>query len=206
MRTILLFIQLIMKIFYYIFEIIISFSIYLGFYYVNELLTKDFILNNHVSWLFLPAGIRIMLILVFTYTGAIGLSIASLVIGFISNAPYDLITASGIALICGFAPLLSRLFVIHHFQVHPNLNNLTTRQLIWIILIFALFNSGLHQLWFVARSLDTGGWNYFIAMLVGDIAGSLICIISIKYGLSWMMKKFSKPPPPPVLMRRGNPH
>jgi ABC-type xylose transport system permease subunit len=48
-------------------------------------LTKDFILNNHVSWLFLPAGIRIMLILVFTYTGAIGLSIASLVIGFISN-------------------------------------------------------------------------------------------------------------------------
>ena len=104
-------------------------------------MTKDFSLNNHVSWLFLPAGIRIILILVFTYTGAIGLSIASLMIGFISNAPYDLITAAGIALICGFAPLLSRLFVIHHFQVHPNLNNLTTRQLIWIILIFALFNS-----------------------------------------------------------------
>jgi hypothetical protein len=115
-------------------------------------------------------------------------------IGFISNAPYDLITATGIALICGFAPLLSRLFVIHHFQVHPNLNNLTTWQLIWIILIFALFNSGLHQLWFVARSLDSGGWYYFIAMFVGDIAGSLICIISIKYGLSWMVKKFSKPP------------
>ena len=196
-----------MKIFYYIFETIISFLIYLGFYYFNELLTKDFSLNKHVSWLFLPAGIRIILILVFTYTGAIGLSIASLTIGFISNAPYDLITAAGIALICGFAPLLSRLFVIHHFQVHPNLNNLTTWQLIWIILIFALFNSGLHQLWFVARSLDSGGWNYFIAMFVGDIAGSLICIISIKYGLSWMVKKFSKPPlPPPVLMRRGNPH
>ena len=75
-----------MKIFYYIFEAIISFLIYLGFYYFNELLTKYFSLNNHVSWLFLPAGIRIILILVFTYTGAIGLSIASLMIGFISNA------------------------------------------------------------------------------------------------------------------------
>ena len=74
----------------------------------------------------------------------------------------------------------------------------TTWQLIWIILIFALFNSGLHQLWFVARSLDSGGWNYFIAMFVGDVAGSLICIISIKYGLSWMVKKFSKPPPHPT--------
>jgi hypothetical protein len=42
---------------------------------------------------------------------------------------------------------------------------------------------GLHQLWFVARGLDSGSWNHFIAMFCGDVAGSILFIALIKYGI-----------------------
>lgn len=130
--------------------------------------------------------------LIFSYNSAIGLSIAALIINYLTDFPHDLITTFGIAVVCGFSPLISRLFVINHFQVDPDLNNITAQQLILIILIFALFNSGLHQLWFITRSLEIGGWNSFVAMFIGDILGSIVFLIVFKYGFLPIIKKFGK--------------
>jgi uncharacterized membrane protein len=178
----------------YFLEITISTFFYIGFFYFNAFIDQQFEVTKSVSWLFLPAGLRVFLSLVFIYSGALGLFLGSLLINFVSFPDFDIVTKIGIATICGTAPLMSRLFVIHHFEVEPNLQNLSIRQLITIIVIFALFSSGLHQLWFITRGSDSGSWNLFITMFFGDIIGSIVFLVLIKFIIGYLrkiLKKFS---------------
>ena len=73
-----------------------------------------------------------------------------------------------------------------------NLQNLSIGQLITIILVFALFSSGLHQLWFITRGSDSGSWNLFITMFFGDIIGSIIFLALIKFIIKCYRKFFKK--------------
>jgi hypothetical protein len=52
------------------------------------------------------------------------------------------------------------------------------------ILIYALLSAGLHQWWFAVRGLgETGSFNHFLVMLLGDILGTVLLIGLIKAGL-----------------------
>jgi hypothetical protein len=176
----------------YFYETVFSATTYIGFFYLNHLVNYQFEINQSISWLFLPAGLRVFLTLIFIYSGALGLCIASLFINFLSFPDFDIVTKIGIAAICGTAPLMSRLFVVHQFKVEPNLQNLSIWQLITIVVIFALFSSGLHQLWFITRGSDSGSWNLFITMFFGDIVGSIAFLALIKFIIKYYRKALIK--------------
>lgn len=167
----------------FLIEIIISAVLYMAFFYLNQTITVPLEEARGVNWIFLPAGIRIFITLILDYSGAIGLVLASLLINYIGFFEADLISTIGIAVICGLAPLLGRHFVIHNLKVQPDLSNISLKQLLMIIIAYSLLSSGLHQLWFVARGLDSGSWNRFIAMFCGDVAGSILFVAVIKYGI-----------------------
>jgi len=167
----------------FLFEIIISAALYMAFFYFNQAITAPLEQARGVNWIFLPAGIRIFITLILDYSGAIGLVIASLFINYIGFFKADLISTIGIAVICGLAPLLGRHFVIHNLKVRADLSNISMKQLLIIIIAYSFLSSGLHQLWFVARDLDSGSWNHFIAMFCGDVAGSILFVAVIKYGI-----------------------
>jgi hypothetical protein len=55
------------------------------------------------------------------------------------------------------------------------------------ILIYATLSAGLHQWWFTVQGLDeTGSFNHFLVMLVGDVLGTMLLISLIKYSLDWL--------------------
>ena len=164
-------------------EVVISAGLYMAFFYFNQYITFPLEAAKGVNWIFLPAGIRIFITLILDYSGALGLAIASLLINYIGFYELDFTSTLGIAVICGGAPLLGRHFVIHNLKVQADLSNLSLKQLLLIILAYSLLSSGLHQLWFAARGLDSGSWNHFIAMLCGDVAGSILFVAVIKYGI-----------------------
>lgn len=176
----------------FLFEIVLSAILYMGFFYFNQVITAPLEDTKGVNWIFLPAGIRIFITLIFDYSGAIGLAIASLLINYIGYYQVDLITTLGIAVICGAAPLLGRHFAIHNLQVEADLSNITFRQLLGCILAYSLLSSGFHQLWFVTRELDSGGWDHFIAMFCGDVAGSILFVAVIKYGIDFVKGKLGR--------------
>ena len=167
----------------FLLEVTLSAALYLGFFYFNQFITTPLEETKGVNWIFLPAGIRIFITLIFNYSGAIGLAAASLLINYIGFYELDLISTLGIALICGVAPLLGRHFVIHNLNVQTDLSNISMKQLLIIIIAYSLLSSGLHQIWFSTRGLDSGSWNHFIAMFCGDVAGSILFIAVIKYGV-----------------------
>ena len=176
----------------FLFEATLSAALYIGFFYFNQFITVPLEEAKGVNWIFLPAGIRIFITLIFDYSGALGLALASLLINYIGFYELDLISTLGIAIICGMAPLLGRHFVIHNLKVQADLSNIVFTQLLATIIAYSLLSSGLHQLWFITRGLDSGSWNHFIAMFCGDIAGSVLFVVAIKYGIDLIKSKLGR--------------
>lgn len=113
-------------------------------------------------------------------------------INYIGFYELDLVSTLGIALICGVAPLLGRHFVIHNLKVQADLSNISMRQLLLIIIAYSLLSSGLHQIWFATRGLDSGSWDHFLAMFCGDVAGSILFVAIIKYGIDLIKDKLGR--------------
>ena len=166
---------------------IVSALAYASLFYVNAWLTTHLSYGLGVNWIYLPAGLRLFLTLIFGLSGALGIAIASFVICFSGQFPPELITCIGIGLISGFAPYLARLFVMSNISISSDLSNLSLQKLAICILIYAALSSGLHQWWFAVRELDEAGTlNHFLVMLTGDVLGTVAMIGLVKYGLDLM--------------------
>jgi hypothetical protein len=144
-----------------------------------------------VNWIYLPAGLRLFLTLIFGLPGALGITLASFLISYLGEFSQELTTCLGIGLISGFAPYLARIFVISNVNISTDLSNLSLPKLIICILVYAALSAGLHQWWFAVRDLDeAGSFNHFLVMLIGDVLGTAALISLVKYGLDLL--KLSK--------------
>ena len=163
---------------------VISLTAYALLFYFNNWLTNHLVFSLGVNWIYLPAGLRLFLTLIFGLPGAIGIAVASFLISYFGEFPHDLTLCIGIGLISGFAPYLARIFVLSNLRIESDLSNLNFPKLIVCILIYALLSAGLHQWWFATMTLeDTGSVSHFLVMFVGDVLGSLLLISLIKYCL-----------------------
>lgn len=163
---------------------LISSLAYTILFYFNDWLTTHLTFGLGVNWIYLPAGLRLFLTLIFGLPGALGIAIASFFISYLGPFSRELTTCVGIGLISGFAPYLARLFVLRNVDISSDLNNLTLPKLVICTLIYAALSAGLHQWWFSVRSLDeTGSFNHFLVMLIGDVLGTIVFVGLIKVGL-----------------------
>jgi hypothetical protein len=165
---------------------LISALLYSALFFFNDWLTETIKYDLGVSWIYLPAGLRLFLILIFGLSGAIGIAAASFAISYFGVFPPDLVTCIGIGLISGFAPLLAKWVVVSNIPINNDLSNLSIQKIILCIVIYALMSSGFHQYWFVLRDLESGSINHFLVMFIGDVAGSILLITLIKYGIDVM--------------------
>jgi hypothetical protein len=167
----------------------ISAIVYAFLFYFNAWLTDTLVFGLGVNWIYLPAGLRLFLTLIFGLPGAIGIAAASFLISFYGDFPHDLTLCVGVGLISGFAPYLARFFVFSNLRLESDLSNLNFPKLIACILIYALLSAGLHQWWFATMTLEnTGSVNHFLVMLFGDVLGSLLLISLIKCCLDLLRK------------------
>jgi hypothetical protein len=171
--------------------VLISTLLYSALFFFNDWLTETVKYDLGVSWIYLPAGLRLFLILIFGLSGAIGIATASFAISYFWAFPADLVTCIGIGLISGFAPLLAKWVVVSNIPINNDLSNLSLQKIIFCVVVYALMSAGLHQYWFVLRGLESGSLDHFLVMFVGDIAGSILLIALIKYSID--LVKRSKP-------------
>ena len=163
---------------------LISVSAYTILFYLNDWLTSHLAYGLGVNWIYLPAGLRLFLTLIFGLPGALGIALASFLISYLDAFSNDITTCIGIGLISGFAPYLARIFVLSNVSISPDLNNLSLPKLVICILIYAALSAGLHQWWFAVRGLDgTGSINHFFVMFLGDVFGTVLLVALIKYSL-----------------------
>ena len=173
-------------------NVIISVFAYTLLFYINSWITTELVFGIGVNWIYLPAGLRLFLTLIFGLPGAIGIAIASTLISYYGELSSDLAICIGTGLISGFAPYLARIFVFSNVKLESDLSNLNLQKLLLCIVIYALMSAGLHQYWYATVGLEnTGSVNHFAVMAIGDVMGSILLIALIKSGLD-LMRRFRR--------------
>lgn len=173
---------------------LISALLYSALFFFNDWITETLKYDLGVSWIYLPAGLRLFLILIFGFAGAIGIAAASFAISYFGVFIPDLVTCIGIGLISGFAPLFAKWVVVSNTYISNDLSNLSMQKILLCIVIYALMSSAFHQYWFMLRDLESGSINHFLVMFAGDVAGSILLIAIIKYGIDLMQRRLPKGP------------
>jgi hypothetical protein len=168
--------------------VLISALLYSALFFFNDWITEMLKYDLGVSWIYLPAGLRLFLILIFGLAGAIGIAAASFAISYFGVFPPDLFTCIGIGLISGFAPLFAKWVVVSNTYISNDLSNLSMQKILLCIVVYALMSSAFHQYWFVLRDLESGSLNHFLVMFAGDVAGSILLTALIKYGIDLMRR------------------
>jgi hypothetical protein len=172
--------------------VIISAFAYTLLFYMNSWITSELVFGLGVNWIYLPAGLRLFLTLIFGLPGAIGIAIASTLISYFGELSSDLTICIGTGLISGFAPYLARIFVFSNVKLDADLSNMNLQKLLLCIVIYALLSAGLHQYWYATVGLqNTGSINHFAVMAIGDVLGSILLIALIKFALD-LIKRFRR--------------
>ncbi len=172
--------------------VLISALTYGTLFYINSWLASSLTFSVGVNWIYLPAGLRLFLTLIFGLPGAIGIALSSFLISYCGALSDDLTVCIGTGLISGFAPYIARIFVLRNIDLAPDLSNLDLPKLLICILVYAGLSAGLHQFWYSTVDLDDSGtMNHFFAMFTGDVLGSVLLISLIKYSLDFL-KRFKK--------------
>jgi hypothetical protein len=163
---------------------LISAVLFVGFYRLNDLIFSMFEYSEGISWVYLPAGFRVVLVLVMGLPGALGLMMGC---WFIDR---DLFTQDAAALaflngvVGGLTPWLVLKLLIHRQWLDPKLQSLHALLLLKMTLIFSATSALGHQLvWLFLDRPQTNIWVDIWPMFMGDALGSFLMLYGFKFVL-----------------------
>lgn len=165
--------------------------LFVGFFHLNDLIFSIFKYREGISWVFLPAGFRIVLVLVMGLPGALGLMAGSWFIDrelFTQNAALAFLNG----VVGGLTPWLVMKFLIHRQWLDPKLQSLNALLLLKMTLIFAATSALVHQLvWLVLDRPHLNIWVDIWPMFMGDALGTLLMLYGFKFVLDRMSTRQS---------------
>ncbi|MRW91497.1 hypothetical protein GJ699_16005 [Duganella sp. FT80W] len=150
---------------------------------VNELFFRRTEFMQGIGWIYLPAGTRLLCVLMFGWTGALGLLIAGWLACYWYYFPGELLRATSGAICGALGPYLIYLIAQQRWGLRSSLSKLTPQRLLICALGCAFASPLLHHLWFALHG-ELGLLPGFPVMFIGDLMGSLIVVYTAKYALS----------------------
>jgi len=156
--------------------------LFAGFFVFNGWLFGDLLYREGVNWVFLPAGFRIVLILILGLPGALGIMLGTWFLDWelMATSSMGLALANGV--VSGFTPLWVLKALERGRRTRRLLQNMTAQQLLNITLIFAAASSVAHHLvWVLLGRENVNIWVDVWPMFVGDAIGALLMLYSFKF-------------------------
>jgi hypothetical protein len=157
---------------------------YFLFNRLNVLLFDELKYSYSVHWVYLPSGLKMALILVFTTNGAIGVTLASTLFMYLLpdfDGNYGKLAVTG--LIMGLVPLWTRRIAVDWLKLDSELTNLSAIKLFQVSVLFAVIPPLVQQLWFFHSEMT----EYFLmstaVMIVGDWVGIVLFLYLLKLTL-----------------------
>ena len=153
---------------------------FVGFY-ANDALFSALEHHRGAHWIFLPAGLRLLSILLLGSSGAIGIFLGSLLVALnmAKSTPLGMIVES---LISAGAPLLTYYLALR-YGLSVNLKNLNAKSLFLLATFFAAASALMHSIWYTTQGVAQSFAASSIAMFVGNLLGTIIVLYAIRAGL-----------------------
>lgn len=164
-----------------IFPGVIFGSAYCCFYEVNFWLFSVLGFNRYVTLIYLPAGIRLLAVLIGKFSGAVGVAIATFVIEFSSptvtrSFPIPYLHELSIAFVSGFFPYFVILLLEQARSLDRELQGFTAKEMTRVCFLIAGVTSLGHQVLFPFLQIPSSVF-LWVQMAVGDILGSFTCLL-----------------------------
>lgn len=155
------------------------------FFKLNMMFFSHFESSKFINWVFIPAGIRLIAVLLFGFYGVIGLFIGAMMTSHYVGIGFD--TAIMVSLISGINPYLSITATKYCLKVDALMRGMDAKQLLTLSFFAALFNGLSHNLYF-HLFMGKGSIADCINMFIGDLIGSLIVLFSFSLLIKWLRK------------------
>jgi hypothetical protein len=163
---------------------LISAVLSVGFFHLNDLIFSIFEYSDGINWLFLPAGFRVILVLVMGLPGAMGLLLSSWFIERDLFTQGDATLAFLNGVVGGLTPWLVLKYLTHRQWLSPQLQSLNVIQLLNVTLIFSAASALTHQLvWLMLERQHLNIWVDIWPMFVGNALGTLLMLYGFKFVL-----------------------
>ena len=159
--------------------VLLTVALFLATLAVNEWFFHRLEFTRGINWVYLPAGVRLLCMLLFGGAGAIGLLIGCWLASFLYFFPDDLQRAFMGGVLAVLGPWLVYLGAQRAWGLQVSLAKLSPARLLWLGAGCAVISPLMHHLYFAWRGqseLVSG----FIAMSIGDFVGILIVLYAIK--------------------------
>ena len=163
--------------------------LFVSFFKLNDWLFVFFEYSEGINWVFLPAGFRIILVLVLGLPGALGIILGTWYIDSAMFNGHTAVLAFVTGLVSGLTPWLVMKYLQHRQWLSPQLHALTASKLLNITLIFSAASALAHQ--FVWWLLDRPEFNIWIdiwPMFLGNVLGALLMLYGFKFLLEFTRK------------------
>jgi len=170
-------------------QFVVVVGLWVSLYTLNDWMFDHWSFSAHVSWIFLPAALRMIAVLLLGWVGAAAIFFGSLMTCFfvaeLTNVSHMLIISGLSAL----APTLALLLCAHFFGVNADLAGLSARKLLLLSVLAASFTAGLHNIHFSAVGYVDAIGDSILAMFVGDLVGTLVVLYAAKWLVTLLVPK-----------------
>lgn len=142
---------------------------------INEAMFPATAHSPLANWIFLPASVRLLAVLLLGELGALGLTLGALLTAHVQSAgdwPFSI----GLAVSSGLAPLLSVSLCRRLLRIEPDLAGLKAGDIAVLSLACAFANAALLNAYLFVTGRFHGDFGQMLAVFVGDTAGAAIVL------------------------------
>ena len=145
-----------------------------GAFRLNAAMFNAFEYSQLANWIFLPAAIRILSVLLLGYTGALGLMLGAY-LTLLPSAP--LLHNIFLAISSGLAPLAALWVCRRLFPIAPDLAGLRAWHVLMLSLANAAANSIILNSYLASVGRLQGQWVQIMTVFVGDVLGTALVLL-----------------------------
>jgi hypothetical protein len=141
-----------------------------------------------ISWIFVPAAIRMLAVMACDWAGALGLFCGAL---FTSQADPVAGLTDGLVLafLSATGPLVAFWFCTRFFRLPSTLRGLTARQLLAFASMGAVCNAVPHNIYFYLSGRMASPIEGLVPMLLGDLFGTVVVLYIVSFSLRLIFKR-----------------
>lgn len=158
--------------------------LFVVFFELNGWIFASLEYSEGISWVFLPAGFRVILVLVLGLPGAIGLMMGSWYIDSALFTDTSWFSPFFNGVVSGLTPWVVMQVLIRRGWLAPQLHSMSAQKLLQLTIIFSAASALSHQLvwWWLDRS-DANIWIDVWPMFIGNALGALLMLYAFKFAL-----------------------
>jgi hypothetical protein len=146
-----------------------------------------------ISWIFLPAAVRLLGVMLFGWRGALGIWFGTMYLTQGTLFESNLLEALGVATLSALGSLVAVSLTMRYLKIQLDLQGLTTKQLIAFSVVGAMCNVIPHNLFFWIVGIAANPFDGIPPMFIGDILGTVIVFYTLR-SLLVALERFTQRP------------